>query len=953
MKYAVLDFETTGSESTDHIIQVGLVLIDEQEITGRYSTFVKTSLSIPTYITQLTGITDDDMKDAPDLDTVIAEMLPQLQDRILTGHNIHFDLSFLQRALDQCGYAPYDHLVLDTQTAVRICYPGLSSLQLSMICSSLEIEHERPHQADSDAEATAEIWLKCLKRLEDLPLLTLQRMSQLYERQSHQQEDDFYWIIQEISNKKELSTSIDLDSNQYFRQFAMNVSEWQEEEAVATDIKQLHALSFEQFYTDIKQALQQEYDDYEERASQDQMIQEVYEAFEDEKHLMIEAGTGTGKSLGYLIPSLFYGLQQQQKMIISTHTINLQEQIRQRDVPLLQRILPFPLRVSLLKGRNHYLCLRKFENKVNQQDFDYVKEDTLTAAQMLVWLGETKHGDEEELYMGDRGNQFWQTVASDTDSCLNRACPWFKRCFYHRARHESNIADAVITNHSMLFTDVKAEHRLLPPYEHLIIDEAHHFEEVANKHLGKDTQYYSFVNSLHWLMKDSNNGLLPALQSKLMHIKEDQAKDWSIELEELYPKLLKVKEEWDQLSDLLYQLLIQKSSNSAVDAGQVLRLKQSELPQDWTKLVQIEENINIELSACIKTIDRLSNEIKEEQDEFDLQSLITDVNGAAKELIQHRDALHFFMAMKDEGYVYWIEANPTYKNKSLQLLAVPVDVSSMLRQTFFDQKESIVLTSATLSVDRSFAYSSEQLGLKPALESGKLKTVQLESPFDYREQALVCIPRDFPSIKGPSGDALFVERLVESLRGVAIEMNGGMLVLFTSYRMLKQVHERLKEELAASAISVLGQGIDSSNRSKLTRMFQSSSASVLLGTSSFWEGVDIPGEALRCLAIVRLPFQPPNHPLAEAKSDLLKQQNQNPFMKLSVPHAVIRFKQGFGRLIRKKTDRGVVIIFDTRVIDTRYGKYFLYSLPGPKMEHMPLSGMIQRISNWLEGVHDE
>jgi ATP-dependent DNA helicase DinG len=278
---------------------------------------------------------------------------------------------------------------------------------------------------------------------------------------------------------------------------------------------------------------------------------------------------------------------------------------------------------------------------------------------------------------------------------------------------------------------------------------------------------------------------------------------------------------------------------------------------------------------------------------------------------------------------------------------VPADVSGELRQYFFDRKKSVVLTSATLSVQKSFQYACEQLGLAGQEEEGRLKTVQLPSPFNYRDQALVIIPRNFPVLKGASGDERFVEMLASSLAEAAREANGRMLVLFTSYRMLRQTYDALKERLSDSGIQVLGQGVDGGNRSKLTRRFVQQPASVLLGTSSFWEGVDIPGEALTCLAIVRLPFQPPNHPLIEAKSELLQEQNQNPFLKLSVPQAVIRFKQGFGRLVRTAQDRGIVLIYDTRVIETYYGKHFLYSLPGPKIEHMHLDRMVPRIREWL------
>ncbi|MFE5317215.1 ATP-dependent DNA helicase DinG [Paenibacillus sp. NPDC056579] len=946
MKFAVLDFETTGSQPADRIIQVGLVIIQDDIITDRYTSLVNPGIGIPSSITTLTGIDDEMVREAPELDAVVAEMVPLLQDCVLVGHNIAFDLSFLQRALDENGYFPFDGRVLDTMDALRVLFPSLTSLQLSMVCLAFGIEHERPHQADSDAEVTAEIWLRCLQKFQSLPLLTIQRLSILFDGVT----SDFGWFVQEMKTYKEMFTTVDTETGRYFRQFAINVDDWGDEEPVRedTDVSKLPD-SFSDFYEQLKEQMKQRFASYEDREAQVRMLEEVESAFQQGLHLMVEAGTGTGKSLGYLIPSLYYGLKQDKKVLVSTHTINLQEQIRERDIPLLHSLFPVGFQASVLKGRSHYLCLRKFEHKLNMQDFENGKEDRITAGQMLVWLSETKSGDEEELHFAaNRGAQFWHSVASDSDSCLNRACPWFKKCFYHRARHESNIADVVITNHSMLFTDTKAENRLLPTYKHLVIDEAHHFEEVASKHLGIEMYYGTFINTLWWLYKDARSGQLPSLKARLQRNESERAQAWCDTIDAVAPKLVQVKEQWDELAEALYQLLASRSDPSQTEGGQlVFRVKKDDTPAVWEKLLVLEENIHLVTNEVLKKMDKMVSELKEVQEELDLQGMVTDLSGTVKELSRQRDNLHFFMTMPDDNYVYWLEGGQFNKAKSLQLVCVPIDVSPMLQQHFFDVKDSVVMTSATLSVGKSFDYTCEQLGLESKDEPAKLKTVQLPSPFNYRQQALVVIPRDFPSIRGNSGEQQFLDHLTQSLAEVALETKGRMLVLFTSNRMLKLVHTSLKEVLSPFGIQVLGQGVDSSNRSKLTRMFQSSPASVLLGTSSFWEGVDIPGDALTCLAIVRLPFQPPNHPLVEAKTEKLKKLNQNAFMKLSVPQAVIRFKQGFGRLVRTANDKGIVIIYDTRVIDTTYGKYFLYSLPGPKIEHMPTNQLVPRIKQWM------
>lgn len=947
MKFAVLDFETTGAQPYDRIIQVGLVVIDEHKLLDTYTSFVDPGMPIPEFITGLTGITDEMVSGAPASEKVMADLQPLLQDAVLVAHNAQFDLGFLQKTLSRCGFDLFNGRVLDTIDLLRILYPGLPSLQLNRACRSLNVEHARHHRADSDAQATAGILLKCLERLDQLPLLTVQRLCGVFEA-SEQDIQDMRWFLHEILRRKEVQTVLDPDSTRYFRQFVLNVGDWSFEEPASREgIEELWSnRSFGDFYAELKPSLQQQFARFEDRESQDQMIGQVFDSLDNHQHLIVEAGTGTGKSLGYLIPALYFGTLSDSKMVVSTHTINLQEQIRSRDIPLLQKIFPLPFRAALLKGRNHYLCLRKFEQKINGNLYENGKSDLITAAQMIIWLGETEKGDEEELHLGNHGSEFWLTVESDTDSCLNRACPWFKKCFYHRARHEANIADVIITNHSLVLTDVKAENRLLPAYSHLIVDEAHHFEEVAGKHLGLEAGYFSMVNVLTWLFKDSRSGQLPGLKFTLSQ--HDASEDIQTAIDLLFPVVVRIKEHWDLLADGLFQLLTDHQDVSGSDAGQlVLRLKPDKAPKSWDELLILEDNLYIELSEFIRKLEALTGELKENQDEWDIQGVLTDLGGTVHDLYRLRDTIRFVMKMSDANYVFWLEASQYYKYRSIQLFAVPIDISPMLKQYFFEAKESVVLTSATLSVDKSFQYTCEQLGLDEALANGKLKTSLLPSPFNYREQVLLCIPRDFPDIRG-SSDRNFIEELAKSLMEVAVETQGRMMVLFTSYRMLKMTYELLKEQLYPHDIQVLGQSVDSGSRSKLISLFQENPRCILLGTSSFWEGVDIPGQALSCLAIVRLPFQPPNHPLVEAKSEALKQRNQNPFIKYSVPQAVIKFKQGFGRLVRTAMDTGIVIVYDTRVLTTSYGKYFLYSLPGPKIEHLPTNQLVQRVREWME-----
>ncbi|XEC92710.1 ATP-dependent DNA helicase DinG [Paenibacillus tarimensis] len=952
MNFAVLDLETTGHQADDEIIQVGLVMLDEEmNVIETYSSFVKPTIEIPSFITQLTGIDHTTVADAPPIEEVLLAVIPRIKDAVLVAHNVGFDAGFLNGALDRCGYMPFTGRRLDTIDLLRIVYPSLTTYQLGAVSDYFGIHHDQHHRADSDAMATALLFGQAVTKLRELPLLTVQRITDFLKDQ-----DDLGWFLEQTLIRKETETAVDKEAFTYFRQLALKVGDWSDETLPREHMNEepLENLDFPAFLELVKTSFRERVTNYEEREAQNQMFSEVFEALDHDKHLLIEAGTGTGKSLGYLIPALYYGIRNEKKIVVSTHTINLQEQLRERDIPLLQSTMPLPFRAAVFKGRSNYLCLRKFEGKINMQDFTSPGEDKITAAQMVVWLSETERGDQEELNLGSRGADFWDTVASDTDSCLNRACPWFKRCFYHRAKQEANLADIVITNHSMLFTDIRAEYRLLPPYEHLIVDEAHHLDEVAGKHLGMQLSYYSLFQPLQRLCKDARIGQLHQLRLKVTAEDSEFSEAWSETIDTLIPIFGELREAWDKLFELLYALTGGTGTNDSDDNVQaVVRLKTKAPPEGWDNVQTVESNLFADLGRIVKGLDKLLTDIKDRIDEPQIQSLVTDMNGSVKDMARVRDELHFFAKLEEQSTVYWIEGNPNFRFKSVYLYAVPADVSPQLQQYFFAVKKSITLTSATLSVQKSFQYACEQFGLEAQEEEGRLKTVQLPSPFNYREQALVCIPRNFPSVKGTAGDPKFIGMLVESLTDAANETNGRMLVLFTSYRMLRQVYDPLKESLSQSGIQVIGQGIDSGNRTKLTRRFQQQPQSVLLGTSSFWEGVDIPGEALTCLAIVRLPFQPPNHPLVEAKAEMLQEQKQNPFMKLSIPQAVIRFKQGFGRLVRTGRDRGIVLIYDTRVIDTYYGKYFLYSLPGPKIEHMHLDQIVPRMREWMNAGIEE
>lgn len=935
-KFVVVDFETTGNKAKDgdQIIQVGAVLIEDNEIVSQFSTLVQPGVPIPPFIQQLTKITDEMVKDAPTLDEVLPHLLPMLDKAAFVAHNVFFDLGFLQQALVEYGYRPFSGPAIDTVEMSRILLPEQAGYKLSDLSYGLDVEHENPHQADSDAMATAQIFLTLLKKLEGFPFVTIQRLRELTKGFS----TDFSTLLGTIETKKLIAGEAEYlpENMEIFRQIALLKQQESDKPK-----KEWTKEGFPALLAELDNFLSKEMPGFELRPSQREMMEEIYGAFHDSSHLMVEAGTGTGKSLAYLVPSLYWAMESGEKVVISTHTIQLQEQLFTRDLPLMEKLFGGSPSVALLKGRNNYLCLRKFEQSLNEHIDNYDLQ--LSKCQVLTWLTETKTGDVEELNLPSGGQAFWRQVQSDANSCLGRHCPWFSRCFYHNAKQKAQEAGVVITNHSLLFTDLKVEQRILPPYRYAVIDEAHHFEGVASQHLGLSVSSIQMEHELSDLLSDKGMGILERLDSAWVAQNLP-----NFPLNEVTERLKDEAEQGKEAFRDLFWKLHQwglRSAREGDDLGRLVkRIDYGFWNQKGTKAILTAAAATVEwLSTIGKTMDSIYKEIQTLKDlPLLTRTLMTDFHGLMKDCSHYRDAIEQLLLTHDQDYVYWMELETKTNRRGVFLYMVPVDVAPMLNEQYFSQKESVVLTSATLSINRSFSYPLQQIGLS----EDKVRTAIHPSPFDYHKQALLCVPSDFPSLKGPTEGA-FSSALVNSLAEVARATEGRMMVLFTSYQMLRQVYEPLKESLSSEGFTVLGHGVDASSRSKLVRQFKNTPRCVLLGTSSFWEGVDIPGEALSCLAIVRLPFLPPNQPVVEARSEAIKERHGNPFMDMSVPQAVIRLKQGFGRLVRTGKDKGIVIIFDKRIIEARYGKYFVKSLPETELHAKPMDQILSLIREWL------
>jgi ATP-dependent DNA helicase DinG len=934
-RYVVIDIETTGNQpfKGDRIFQIGVVVIENEQIIERFSSFVNPEVDIPNFVTQLTSITNEDVDDAPLFCDIAPTILQLLDGAYFVAHNVPFDLSFLQAELSACGYNTFEGPTLDTVEMARYLLPTANGYKLSQLADELNIEHHSPHQADSDAEVTAYLLIKLLNKKKSLPLITLQRLQPLLRHFK----SDFDELTQNMIQDKMVGYSDEDDNIEVYNQLAFRRFRGVEKE---TESFQHDFSTFKEVLTSIDGDLSKQMTHYELREGQLQMMNDVFDQFSNHCHSLIEAGTGTGKTLGYLIPSIFYAKQNEKPIIISTHTIQLQQQIIERDIPVLQKVVPFSFKATVLKGRQHYLCLRKFEQQLTD-GFDDNLDIILTKAQILIWLLETETGDIEEINLPSGGQYFWRKVNSEGSTCLNRHCPWFSKCYYHRARRLAKDADIIITNHALLFNDVANDHQMLPSFDEAVIDEAHHLEEVVSDHFGMMLDYFYVLSQFQRLGSTDGN----EMSAKIVSIYNDNHAKPFGEAYSTYDILLKeASMNIDELFTMIHQFVKQKFMTSKSEIGRhTYRYDVTkESGRVWEGIKEGANRAVSHLLDFLKILQKINVELEQLKLPPQQKGLIIDFQNIVNMLEKTEIELRLLLLSDDDNRVSWMEIDAKGARNATYLYSKPIEVAQLLADEFFAKKQSVILTSATLTVNGSFDYMIERLGLT---DFGP-ETNLVSSPFLFENQAKLFLPDDLPNIKDVSTKE-FVTHIASAVNQLAQVTKGRMLVLFTSYDMLTNTYSLLKEMNEEENFMIFAQGISSGSRAKLTKNFQQFDQSILLGTSSFWEGVDIPGEDLSCLVIVRLPFSPPDNPVVAARSEKIKENGGNPFFNYSLPQAIIRFKQGFGRLLRTSQDRGVVFVLDRRIQTTRYGKSFIRSLPNIPVEEGPIGELLHSVEEWL------
>lgn len=691
---------------------------------------------------------------------------------------------------------------------------------------------------------------------------------------------------------------------------------------------------------------------FEERPEQLRMAFAVLEAFNGDRIALVEAGTGTGKSLAYLVPALLWALANEERVVVSTNTINLQEQLIRKDLPFLQRASGLDFRVELVKGRGNYLCRRRLETAVAEPGlFDAGQAGELV--DLRAWAAQTADGSREELPVPP-SDQLWDEVCCEADQCARAQCRHFNSCFFHQARRRAAQADLLVVNHALLLADLALRQQtdnytaaaVLPPFDRLVLDEAHHLEEVATRYFSTQVTRFGFARALNRLRhpRKPQHGLLPRLLTVLARDLPDREDALFRDLHGRIEGLLGTAHGLLELSTTELEAIgetLAEMAGKEFPGHEEIRLrltpaftsapKWPELASRVRALATDSERLGDQLEAVLRTLGTLPEPAVD-----NVRSVATDLGGIVFRLQGIGGQLRAFVA-EDPATCAWFEVARGRVGRSdgviVRICTAPLEVAPLLRENLFERMRTVVLTSATLTVAGTFRYLRNRIGLRET-EAGRLSELLLASPFDYASQALVAVPTDIPE-PGKGGYAEAVRDLTEQ---AVLCADGRSFVLFTAYSLLKRVHSELAPLLAARGYHVLRQG--EATRHRLLEQFCQDPTSVLFATDSFWEGVDVPGRALEQVIIARLPFKVPTEPVLEARAEAIELAGGDPFIEYTVPQAVIRFRQGFGRLIRNRTDRGVVLILDSRVVKRGYGRMFLTSLPDVPVTTLPTAELL-------------
>jgi len=925
------DVETTGLDpETAQIIEVGAARCKDDEVIERFQTLINPGEYIPETITMLTGISNEDVENAPGIDAILPTLRAFIGDRPIVGHSIDFDLGMIRR------YGMGQRNVrVDTLEIATVLLPNATRYTLTSLSQELGLSLENAHRALDDALASWQVYRLLWKQLLEVPMEILSEVIAMGEGLDWAALPAFeaaYALRTEHGEATPPRARFERTFQPTTeRSFAPRLKPIQDSIYLEPDALR-HKLSDE---------LAAQMPDYEPRESQLEMLALVGEAFNAGEHLMIEAPTGTGKSLAYLLPAAQWALQNDERVVIATDTIVLQDQLLNKDIPLLQNALGMNVQAVSLKGRANYLCPRRLDARRRRKA--RTPEELRVMAKVLIWLSRGGSGEKSELNLRGSENFGWSQVSAQDDECGQNTCRELMRgaCPYYKAHKTAESAHLVIVNHALLLSDVATGSQVIPPYDLLVLDEAHHIEDAITAGLALRLDKLGIQRRLS-AIGDTKRGLLgetaQLMQRGLPESRLRRVQEWIETMSEAIHQL-------DANLEHFFETIIQ-----GVNGGSASGEKEYGRPtaritaqvrnnarwgyalRSWNTLQEFTTILNASFAKLTKYMAGLPEDFSGDSDDFNLTLL--NLETAALYFTELHDQFGELIEKPKDNTIYWVEYNLEYGNVVLN--SAPLHVGALMHQHLWSKKHSVILTSATLRTANSFDFIAERL----SADAGDVKFASVASPFDYKSSTLVYLPTDIPE---PNQREEYQSMLEEGIIQLATATEGRMLCLFTSYTQLRETAQNIAPRLKLGDIAVLDQ-VSGSSRQLLVEDFKRLDRVVLMGTRSFWEGIDIPGADLSVVVIARLPFSVPSDPIFAARSE---SYGESAFLQYSVPDAILRFRQGFGRLIRRKDDRGVVVIFDKRITSKRYGQHFLESLPDVTIQRGYTSRLAQTAQEWL------
>jgi len=893
-------------------------------------------VKLPREIVKLTGITDDDLTYSPMLEKAAYDFIDFVGDLPIVGHHVSFDLGFLSAARPTADHfrnsrtIPITH---DTGPMARFSNPCLNSYSLKNLSRHFGVSSRPNHRACDDAAATAELFVNLIELMVTLPREQLAQAFHFVEGTSSPFANTLRNVLK-VTGEIEATDYARANSGLVNLNCTDNIytceGDPRPDSAVST-VQMDRFFRERERFTDIWQ-------DYEVRKEQRDMASKVARAFSEEEILVVEAGTGVGKSMGYLVPALLSG----KRIVISSHTKNLQDQLFHKEIPRLGSLFKFGFKVALLKGRRNYLCRTKWKNwAINpERSAPNLRE---MAATSVRWVNDTITGDLDELMAVGNNSAFYALIASEPGYCSTKTCLDQQLCPLARIRRVSQNADIVIVNHSLVLSDLANEVNLLGEGKlNIIFDEAHHFEEVTTDQFGVEVSARLFKAALDRINRFCGR------KAELCVLLLSKGK-FDREVKQLQSNAIltgEIQKETDKFfTHLRHEFRIGLSDKTSYSTA--FKFKSGDnyhgrFTEMGTELLTVIGDLLAKLKYAISKVESLVDEVVPEY-------LLLDVQSAHRDLQNMFNTLDMILLADSDDKVYWVDF-PADMDRSISLRAAPLDVAPILEEYLWNRITSAVLTSATLSTgtgDSGFNHLVRRLGLDRG-QSHKLVTAQYGSPFDYEKNCQLVYSSFLPPPVGNQDE--YLDGVAKICARLALSQRKKMLILFTSYKAMRSVNYALSSQLAGEKIDLFIQS-GSRRRTSLLKMFASTkNTAILMGTYSFWEGIDLPGDAVQIVIIPKLPFDVPNDPVVSARIDKLKAEGENAFAKYQLPNAVLRTRQGAGRLIRTATDRGVVMILDSRIISKSYGSSFRKVLQGTPVVPNSVDELVKGVGEFFNRI---